>query len=76
MADDDVVGRIMDKAEKASRRALFAALQSALSEIIDLQYGGRRGGSPYSRIEEALDLGAEVGSPEHLAHLAAKHAEG
>jgi hypothetical protein len=74
MSDEDIVGRIMDKAAMADRRALFAALQMALSEMIDLQFGGRRGSNPYVRVEEALDLGAEVGSPEHLAHIQADNA--
>lgn len=69
VADDNIVGRIMDKAATSDRRALFAGLQAALGEVIDLQHGGHRGGDPFVRIEKALDLGAEVGSPEHLAAM-------
>jgi len=76
--DDDVdrVGRIMDKAATADRRALFAALQAAVGEIVDAHYRptGMPRYAPLSRVEEAIDLGAEVGSPEHLAHVRQKWA--
>lgn len=68
---DDIIGRIMDKAAKADRRALFAALQEALLQITDLQYGMTRR-DPHEAIEEALDVGAEHGSPERLAYNQAK----
>lgn len=61
-------GRIMDKAETADRRALFAALQAALGPIIDAEFGRYRGGG-LRLVEEALDRGAEYGSPEHLAEV-------
>jgi len=68
MADDNIVGRIMDKAAEADRRALFAALQAALGQIIDAEHGGYRGGGLES-VERALDVGAEYGSPEHLSNI-------
>lgn len=73
-ADNEITGRIMDKAATANRRALFAALQAALGPIVDAEYGGYRGGG-LQQVEEALELGAEAGSPEHLEHVARKCAE-
>jgi len=66
--DENIVGRIMDKAATADRRALFAALQAALGPIIDAKYGRVDEGG-LERVEKALDLGAPYGSPEHLASL-------
>ena len=66
--DDEIVGRILDKAAAADRRALFAALQAALHGMIDGEHGHYRPGG-IDRVERALDLGAEYGSPEHLASL-------
>jgi hypothetical protein len=71
--DHEIVGRIMDKAATANRRALFAALQAAITQITDARFGGFRS-NPYLVVEEALDVGAEYGSPEQLAHAKAKWA--
>jgi hypothetical protein len=70
MAIDDemIVERIMDKAAQADRRALFAAVQAALGPIIDTEYGMYRG-QGLERVERALDVGAEFGSPEQIAHI-------
>ena len=73
MTNDDIVGRIMDKAAEADRRALFAALQAALGQIIDAEYGGYRGGG-LKGVERALDVGAGYGSPEHLSKINSERA--
>jgi hypothetical protein len=68
--DDAIVGRIMDKAATADRRALFAALQAALGPIIDGEHGHYRKGG-LELVERALDVGAPYGSPEQAAAAAA-----
>lgn len=67
----EAIDRIMTRAGSADRRALRLALQAALAQVIDASNGGFRG-DPYAAIEEALEVGAPYGSPEHLAHLEAK----
>lgn len=79
LPDDEIIGRIMDKAAKADRRALFAALQAAVGELIDTHHdplGRRRPRQPFCIVEQALDRGAPFGSPEHLAELAAESRDG
>ena len=68
MDDPEITGRIMDKAATATPRALFAALQAACVSLVDAEFGHCQPGG-LERVEEALDLGAEYGSPEHLASL-------
>ena len=66
--DSNLIDRIMDKAAAADRRALFAAVQAAVGEIVDAHYGMPREHT-LQAVEKALDLGAEYGSPEHIASL-------
>jgi len=67
VTDDNIISRIMGKAAVADRRALFAALQAAVAVIIDLHYQPQQDRDPFERVEAAIDLGAEFGSPEHIA---------
>jgi hypothetical protein len=83
MSDENVIGRIMDKAGEADRRALFAGLQAALVAMTDLYYSSGRPTSAHapsldefmSRIEKALDVGAPYGSPEQIAEVASRSGE-
>jgi hypothetical protein len=67
--DESLVGRVMDKAAVADRRALFAAVQAAVAACVDLSYRGTTFDDAMRRIERALDVGGPYGSREHLSSL-------
>lgn len=68
----DLVGKIMDKAASADRRALFAAVQAAVGGMADMAHRSESFEDGLRRIDEALDVGAPYGSPEQLAYLERK----
>ena len=57
----DMIGRIMDKAATADRRALFAGLQAAVAGITDVGYRGKTMDQAFGEVERRLDLGMEYG---------------
>lgn len=76
---DGKTGEVMDLAARSDRRALFAGLQAALGVIHEMTIYRVDGDEheaaldemdlQLDRVIEALEVGAEVGSPEHLRHL-------
>ena len=56
------VGTIMDKAAVSDRRALFAALQAALLELVNAAHDKNwEADTAYERVDAALDRGVEAG---------------
>lgn len=71
------VGTVLDKAAKADREALFAALQKAISEIIHyVNCVDRRGivslNESMKKIDRALEIGAPIGSSKQLRATSAE----
>ncbi len=59
--DDDIAGRIMDKASVASPRALFAALQAAMVRLVMVDTRACTYLEAFAEVERRLDLGMEYG---------------
>jgi hypothetical protein len=58
----EIISRIMDKAERADREALFAAVQAAVVILTDLKHGEvPSADDAFSRLEHALDVGKPYG---------------
>jgi hypothetical protein len=54
------ISRVMDKAQRADRLALFAGLQAAVVALVDAKHGAMVG-DPFVQIERALDAGHPYG---------------
>lgn len=55
------ISRVMDKAQLADRRALFAGLQAAVVLLVDWKHGTPYPEEAFQNVERALEIGQPYG---------------
>jgi hypothetical protein len=60
--NSEIISRVMDKAQRADRQALFAGLQAAVVALVDIKHGQpSTADEAFAQIERAIDHGRPYG---------------